>query len=277
MFPTGNFRNHWEISSASSGGGQLPLRPLGPEEIEELLHALIAGDPSVAALPGLIRERTGGNPFFIEEVVQSLVESRDLEGARGAYRLVKPIASLEVPTTVQPLLAARIDRLPEREKRLLQTAAVIGREFSESLLKRVADLPDSELAEALSQLQSSEFIVEQALYPEVEYTFKHPLTQSVAQDSQLSEQRQLNPGIVPVLEPSVIVDHVDPVINVGDGLDRSLRRRPRGRPRRRRPARQAFPGGRVPRSPLRVPRRGRLSDLGAESGRDVLGEHRRVG
>jgi predicted ATPase len=186
-----NFRPEYHADwMGKSEYQQLSLRPLGPEEIEALLHELIGEDASVAVLPDLIRERTGGNPFFIEEVVHSLAELGNLEGARGAYRLVRPIETLEVPTTVQPVLAGRIDRLPEREKQLLQTAAVIGKEFSESLLKRVAQLPTSDLAAALSQLQSAEFILEAALYPEVEYAFKHPLTQQVAYDSQLSERRR---------------------------------------------------------------------------------------
>ena len=186
-----NFRPEYHADwMGKSEYQQLPLRPLGPEEIEELLRDLMGSGPSVATLPRLIRERTAGNPFFIEEVVQSLVELGSLEGVRGAYQLVKAVESLEVPTTVQPLLAARIDRLPEREKRLLQSASVLGKDFSETLLKRVVDLPDSELAEALSHLQRGEFIVEQSLYPEVEYAFRHPLTQSVALDSQLSERRQ---------------------------------------------------------------------------------------
>jgi adenylate cyclase len=168
---------------------QLPLTPLGPEAVGELLHALVGDDPSLADLTDLIRERTGGNPFFIEEVVQSLVESGSLEGAPGAYRLVKPVAALEVPTTVQPVLAARIDRLPEREKRVLRTASVIGRQFSEPLLVRVAELPEADLAAALSHLRSAEFIREEALYPVAEYAFKHPLTQEVALGSQLRERR----------------------------------------------------------------------------------------
>ena len=101
---------------------QLPLQPLGPEAIRALLRDQLGEDPSVAALPETIQERTKGNPFFIEEVVQSLVESGHLTGARGAYRLTTAVEALEVPASVQAVLAARIDRLPEREKQVLQTA-----------------------------------------------------------------------------------------------------------------------------------------------------------
>jgi predicted ATPase len=169
---------------------QLPLLPLGPGTIAELLRDLLGMDPSLATLADRIQERTGGNPFFIEEVVQALAETGSLEGTKGAYRLVRPAAELRLPPTVQAVLAARIDRLAEREKQVLQTAAVIGREFTEPILRRVVELPEAELAAALQRLTAAEFIYEEALGPEAEYTFKHPLTQEVANRSQLSERRE---------------------------------------------------------------------------------------
>jgi len=169
---------------------QLPLAPLGPEAIRELLMDLLGNDPSTAGLAEAIHARTAGNPFFTEEVVQSLVESGHLEGSKGNYRLVTPVERLQVPTRVQPLLAARIDRLPEREKQVLQTAAVIGQEFQHPILAAVADLPKSELDDALRALKAGEFIYEESLYPVAEYAFKHPLTQEVALDSQLRERRR---------------------------------------------------------------------------------------
>ncbi len=172
---------------------QLPLQPLGPEAIRALLRDQLGEDPSVAALPETIHERTKGNPFFIEEVVQSLVESGHLAGARGAYRLTTAVEALEVPASVQAVLAARIDRLPEREKQVLQTAAVIGKTFSEALLGRVvasvAAIGETELSASLSALAAAEFLYEAALYPQLEYSFKHPLTQEVAERSQLRERR----------------------------------------------------------------------------------------
>jgi len=169
---------------------QIPLAPLGREAIAELLADLLGNDPTIAALVGPIHARTGGNPFFTEEVAQSLIETGHLAGTRGAFRLVTSIERLEVPATVQAVLAARIDRLPEREKRLLQVASVIGKDFSEPLLAAVAELPADELKAALAALQRAEFIYEQALYPLAEYAFKHPLTQEVALASQLRERRR---------------------------------------------------------------------------------------
>jgi class 3 adenylate cyclase/tetratricopeptide (TPR) repeat protein len=168
---------------------QISLAPLGAEAIKALLAELLGEDPSLNGLPDLIQERTAGNPFFIEEVVRALAESGNIEGKRGAYRLVRPIDQTGVPPTVNTILAARIDRLSEREKSLLQSAAVIGREFSEPVLVRAAALGDGELEPALRALIAAEFLYEQELYPEAVYAFKHPLTQEVAYNSQLGERR----------------------------------------------------------------------------------------
>jgi class 3 adenylate cyclase/tetratricopeptide (TPR) repeat protein len=185
-----NFRPEYDASwMKRSWYQQLPLLPLGREAVEELLAGLLGTDPSLAKLGHRIRERTGGNPFFIEEVVQSLAESGSLEGTKGRYRLARPIETIDIPTTVQAVLAARIDRLPEREKRLLQAAAVIGKVFPESILKRIAEIPDTELVASLAALERGELVFAETLYPEAEYAFKHPLTQEVAYRSQLAERR----------------------------------------------------------------------------------------
>jgi adenylate cyclase len=155
---------------------QIALAPLGPEAIEQLL-----GD--------LVRERTAGNPFFIEEVVRSLVEAGNLEGERGAHRLVAPVTETAVPASVRAVLSARIDRLAEREKAVLQAAAVIGKEFPEPVLASVAALEPAELEAVLRALVAGEFLFEQELYPESVFAFTHPLTQEVAYGSQLGERR----------------------------------------------------------------------------------------
>ncbi len=168
---------------------QIPLQPLSAAAIQELLQKMLGDDASLKGLAAHITGRTAGNPYFIEEVVQSLVEGGALVGTRGAYRLSKPVGEVAVPATVQALLAARIDRLPEREKQLLQTASVVGREFSEKVLGQVADLADIELEDSLRKLVSGEFIYEASLYQEREYAFKHALTQEVVYNSQLSDRR----------------------------------------------------------------------------------------
>src|SRR6185436_12325134 len=185
---------------------QLPLAPLGADAIRELLDALLGTDSSIKGLAALIHGRTAGNPFFTEEVVQNLIESGKLQGSKGAYRLVTPVDKLEVPTSVHALLAARIDRLAEREKDVLQTAAVIGREFDEPTLAAVVEQDAPQLRDALQKLKDTEFVYEQSLYPVVEYLFKHPLTQEVALASQLGERRKrLHAAVARVIEAA----HVD--------------------------------------------------------------------
>ena len=168
---------------------QLPLMPLTAPAITELLFDLLGKHASIAPLMDPIREQARGNPFFIEELVRSLVESGCLEGERGAYRLVRPTEELDIPESVHTVLAARIDRLTALDKSVLDAAAVVGKTFSERLLSRVVDIQESELRAALHALTEAEFIYPRALYPEPEYAFKHPLTQEVAYRSQLIDRR----------------------------------------------------------------------------------------
>ena len=169
---------------------QIALAPLGAEAIRELIDDQLGADPSTEGLADSIHARSGGNPFFAEEIVRTLIESGHLEGERGHYRLATPIETLAVPDSVQALLAARIDRLPEREKRVLQTAAVIGKEFRGPILEAVIDLAPDAVAESLAALRNAEFVYEKSLYPVAEYSFKHPLTQEVAFASLLGERRR---------------------------------------------------------------------------------------
>ena len=185
-----NFRPEYEAAwTRRAHYQQLPLVPLGSAAVRELVESLLGTDPSVSQLPAQIEQWTEGNPFFTEEVIQTLVEGGELEGAPGAYRLREAVERLKVPSTVQAVLAARIDRLPASAKLGLQTAAVIGKQFTAPLLEAVANLPPGELDSALDRLKTGDFIYERALYPVEEYAFKHPLTQEVAYHSQLNQQR----------------------------------------------------------------------------------------
>ena len=180
---------------------QLRLDPLPPASADEVLQALLGDDPAWQPLKPLLIARTEGNPFFLEESVRALVETGVLVGERGAYRLAHALQSLQVPATVQAVLAARIDRLPPEEKRLLQTAAVIGMEVPLPLLQAIAEAPEESLQRSLAQLQATEFLYETRLFPEHEYTFKHALTHEVAYGSLLLERRRvLHARIVEALE-----------------------------------------------------------------------------
>ena len=180
---------------------QLRLDPLPPASAEELLATLLGHDPSMQPLTQLLIARTEGNPFFLEESVRTLVETGVLVGTPGAYRLAQALPAIQVPATVQAVLAARIDRLPADAKHLLQTAAVIGHEVPLVLLQAVADLAEEALHRSLAQLQGAEFLYETRLFPEREYTFKHALTHEVAYGSLLQERRRaLHARIVEALE-----------------------------------------------------------------------------
>jgi tetratricopeptide (TPR) repeat protein len=167
---------------------QMRLDALPAESAEELLQALVGDDPSLAPLKRLLVRR--GNPFFLEESVRALVETKALEGNRGQYRLSRPVQSLQVPPTVQVILASRIDRLPVDHKRLLQIASVIGKEVAYEVLQVVAELPDEALRQALANLQIAEFIYETQLFPDLVYTFKHALTLEVTYKSLPLEARR---------------------------------------------------------------------------------------
>ena len=171
--------------------GQLPLSPLGGRR-QRRAGRTICSAPTRRSTgwPNWCGSACGGNPFFIQEVVQSLVEDGSLVGGRGAYELVRTIGELSIPATVQAVLAARIDRLPERDKTLLQTASVIGRQFSGPLAGRVAGLAEvTSSRRPLRSLVEGEFVYETATYPEEEYAFKHALTEEVAYRSQLAKHR----------------------------------------------------------------------------------------
>jgi len=188
-----NFRPEYQPAWLTEARPErIALAPLGAEASGALLAELLGDDPSLRALAGLIAERTGGNPFFIEETVRALAGAGTLEGARGAYRLVEPVASLALPATVQAVLAARIDRLAADDKAVLQTAAVIGKSFARDLLHRVANLSAVALDRALALLVQGEFLEVEASVAanEATYVFTHPLTQEVAYRSQLAARRE---------------------------------------------------------------------------------------
>src|SRR5262249_20150130 len=145
---------------------QLRLDALAGESGRQLLDTLLGQDPTLSSLKQLLANH--GNPFFLEETVRTLVETKALEGSSGSYRLTRPIEAIQVPATVQAILASRIDRLTIEDKGLLQIAAVIGRRVPFSLLRSVTDLPDDALRAGLDRLQAAEFVYETGLFPDLE-------------------------------------------------------------------------------------------------------------
>jgi tetratricopeptide (TPR) repeat protein len=168
---------------------QLRLDPLGKESAEEMLMALLGDGKDLLPLKHLIIDRTEGNPFFMEEIKEALFDQGVLT-RNGAVKLAKPMNAVRLPPTVQGVLASRIDRLDSEQKGLLQTLAVIGKEFRLSLIRKVAGKADDELELTLSELQLAEFIYEQPAVSDIEYHFKHALTQEVGYGLLLSERRK---------------------------------------------------------------------------------------
>jgi class 3 adenylate cyclase/tetratricopeptide (TPR) repeat protein len=191
---------------------QIRLENLSPDRTSDLLRALLGDAPRLEPLKQMLLKR--GNPLFLEEIVRALVERRALEGHPGAYQLMRPVESLHIPSTVQTMLAARIDTLPEEEKHLLQAASVIGKDVPYAILAGTTDLPEEALRRALSHLQEAEFLYETSLFPELQYTFKHALTHDVAYASLVGDRkRALHAVIVGVME-RLYADRLDE--RVGD-------------------------------------------------------------
>jgi predicted ATPase len=187
---------------------QLRLDPLPRESAEEMLTALVGEGDDLAPLRRLIIEKTEGTPFFMEELLQVLFEQQVL-ARNGGVRLTRPLAELKIPSTVQTILASRIDQLPAGEKDLLQTLAVIGREFSASLVHAAVGQYDDRLDRMLDDLQLKEFIYEQLATGEAEYIFKHALTQEVAYKSVLIERRSLLHGRIGAAIESLFAARID--------------------------------------------------------------------
>jgi class 3 adenylate cyclase/tetratricopeptide (TPR) repeat protein len=199
------YRHEW---SGRAHYLQLRLDPLGGESAAAMLEALLGNGADLDSLKRQVTDRTGGNPFFIEEIVQALFEQGIL-AQNGTIKLVRPLAQAHLPVTVQGVLAARIDRLQASDRDLLHILAVLGREFRLGLVQRVAAASADELERGLSHLQTAEFIHEQQAVNDVEYVFKHALTQEVAYNSVLIERRKaLHERAAQALE-ALFVDSID--------------------------------------------------------------------
>ena len=208
------YRHQW---GGKTYYAQIRLDPLPPETAEGILQALLGTDPSLKSLVPLLVARTQGNPFFIEESVRMLVEMGALAGARGAHRLVAPPTTIDIPATVQAILAARIDRLSPEDKHLLQCASVVGIDVPRPLLAAVADVGEAALAGGLDRLRAGEFLYESRIVPDLAYTFRHALTHQVAYGGLLHERRRaLHARVVEAIErahPDRLAEHRDQLVH----------------------------------------------------------------
>jgi class 3 adenylate cyclase/tetratricopeptide (TPR) repeat protein len=168
---------------------RLVLRNLSTEESAEMTAAVLASADLPPELHALVQRKAEGNPFFVEELIKSLSETGAIRRDSGRWLLGRPIDEIAVPNTIQDVLMARIDHLEEEPRQALQLAAVIGREFTQRLLDRIAEIRRGTSA-VLRELQAIELIYEKALFPELAYMFKHALTQDVAYGSLLTPRRR---------------------------------------------------------------------------------------
>ena len=181
------YRHNWGNKSYYT---QLWLSSLDQEGTGAMLTALLGEAAELSPLKQMIVERTEGNPFFIEEMVQALFD----EGAlvrNGTVKVSRSRSQIRLPPTVQGILASRIDRLPREHKQVLQTLAVVGRESPLALIKSLTASAEQQTERILADLQSGEFLYEQPIAADMQYVFKHALTQEVAYNSILIERRKL--------------------------------------------------------------------------------------
>jgi class 3 adenylate cyclase/tetratricopeptide (TPR) repeat protein len=203
------YEHHWGNKTYYT---QLRLDPLEHQNSAEMLSDLLGDGDELQRVKDLIVARTDGNPFFMEEMVRALFDQGALT-RNGSVKLARPLSSIEIPPTVQGILAARIDQLAAAEKELLQTLAVIGKEFPLGLIRRVTRRSEEELSRGLAKLQLTEFIYERPAFPDSEYTFKHALTQEVAYNSVLMERRrelhERSAAAIEELFAEKLDDHID--------------------------------------------------------------------
>jgi DNA-binding SARP family transcriptional activator/predicted ATPase len=218
------YRHNWFAKSYFS---QLRLEPLGPENADRLLRALLGDDPALGDLRRQLIERTGGTPLFLEESVRALVETGALAGTHGDYRATRPIEAMQIPSTVHAVLAARIDRLPAAQKSLLQTAAVIGQDVPLELLQPVTGIDRESLLTLLAELQAAEFLYQTRALPEPQYTFKHALTHRVAYESVLKERRRaVHTHLIDIIETRYanrLDEHVEQLAHHALGAEEHLK------------------------------------------------------
>lgn len=193
-----DFVHTWGARSYHS---QITLNRLANRESLAMVGHLLNTDNIDKDIENLILTKTEGIPFFIEELIKSLKERKIIEKINGAYRLTKNIKAISIPSSIQDVIMARVDHLPEGAREVLRTGSVIEREFSHELIQNVTDLNERELLSLLSSLRDSELLYERGIYPASTYVFKHALTREVVYDSLLSKKkRQIHAKIAHTIE-----------------------------------------------------------------------------
>jgi tetratricopeptide (TPR) repeat protein len=175
---------------------QVNLNRLSNRESLAMVTYLLGTDGIESGLEEFILEKTEGVPFFIEEFIKSLKDLQIIERKDNTYRLAKDSQTLTIPATIHDVIMARVDKLPEESKSVLQTGSVVGREFTHELIQKITGLREQELLFNLSVLKDSELVYERGIYPGSTYIFKHAFTQEVAYETLLLQRRKVLHGLV---------------------------------------------------------------------------------
>jgi len=182
------FTTH-QINAMANPFQEIRLQDLSPSESQDMVESLLNTKKIPADLRRFVQDKVEGNPFYLEEIVNSLIESKTLIRDNGSWRLTRPITESDISSTIHGVLSARLDRLEKETKRILQEASVIGRAFYYEILRKVTELKD-DIDKSLSSLEHLDLIKTRSLQPDLEYIFKHPLTQEVVYNGLLKKERQ---------------------------------------------------------------------------------------
>jgi class 3 adenylate cyclase/tetratricopeptide (TPR) repeat protein len=182
------FTGH-QIGSMGRVYQEIRLQDLSLSEAKDMLESLLGTESIPSDLKRFVQAKAEGNPFYLEELINSLIESEALVRDNGSWKITRTIAESDISPTIHGLISGRLDRLERETKRILQEASVIGRDFLYDILKRITDL-DDRVDQGLNTLERLDFIRTRSLQPELEYMFKHPLTQEVVYNGLLKKERQ---------------------------------------------------------------------------------------
>jgi class 3 adenylate cyclase/tetratricopeptide (TPR) repeat protein len=169
---------------------EMRLQDLSPTEAQGMVESLLKTEAIPAELRNFIQRKAEGNPFYLEEVINSLIETETLIEKDNTWVLTRPLAEIDIPSNVQGVISARLDRLEKETKRILQEASVIGRVFLYEILKRITELKE-QIDRSLHGLERLDLIRTRTLEPDLEYIFKHALTQEVVYNGLLKKERQV--------------------------------------------------------------------------------------
>ena len=178
-----------QLSGLAKVYHEIRVQDLSLSEAQDMLESLLQTGSIPSDLKRFVQERAEGNPFYLEELINSLIESETLIRDKGGWKITRPISESNISPTIHGLISGRLDRLEKETKRILQEAAVIGRAFLYEILRRVTEL-DERIDRGLSTLERLDFIRTRSFEPDLEYMFKHPLTQEVVYNGLLKKERQ---------------------------------------------------------------------------------------